>query len=158
MNPQIITFIYSSFFRKKADLPFVNAREALKNFLYQHNHGGPSGGGMTRFANFLGLEREKLASPNAGSVKGGWFSKNKFAVHGDVQGVEGLQFTQLGTPDEDELPLQFPGWFEAGTQQHTSPQFIPQGSARCRKAVTNTGAVRRPEKLSAYPKTHNLLI
>ncbi|MDZ7359664.1 MAG: hypothetical protein ONB46_02900 [candidate division KSB1 bacterium] len=105
---------------------------------------------------FLGRKRGKLASPNSGSAKARLFSKNKFAVHGSVEGVEGLQLTQLREDDGDPPP--FPAWLKAGRQQHTSPQFIPQGSGRCKKAVTSIGAVRVAEQANSNQPIQNLFL
>jgi hypothetical protein len=67
-----------------------------------------------------------------------------------------LQLTQFGNKEEDEPVWQFPVWLETGTQQHTPPQFIPQGSRRCRKVVTSIGAMRVTEKANTSQATQNL--
>jgi hypothetical protein len=69
-----------------------------------------------------------------------------------------LQFTQLESKAEDGPALQFPGGLEAGRQQHTPPQFIPQGSGRCRKELTSTGAVRVIEKANNSQPPQNLFL
>jgi hypothetical protein len=66
-----------------------------------------------------------------------------------------LQLTQFGNKDEDEPAWQFPVWPETGVQQHTPPQFIPQGSGRRRKVVTSIGAARVTEKANSSQPAQN---
>ena len=114
-------------------------------FGVQHNHGGPSGGGITKLARGEICKLANTASKINGVDSQTPLSRNKSVCHGRLNamaGLKGWQLVQTGRDDESDDVWQLVELTGSGAQQQTPAQPMPQESACCEKKMAESGAAK----------------